>query len=195
MTLTRPVGRLAALALLFALCWSLTTMVVVPLARQILEERDEAASTWSLLARYRQLEKALPALQRQLDGLNAVAGGKAFLQGKSSALMTAEMQSAAQKLASSAGATLRSSRTLPLSSEEGFDRVGVDLDIIASNAALAALLHSVETAEPAIFIERLAVQVPENGVGAKSSDGQALLTISLRLNSYAQLAVTKTRAP
>jgi hypothetical protein len=195
MTLTRPVGRLVALALLFALCWSLATMVVVPLVRQIVQERDEAASTWSLLARYRQLETTLPALQRQLDGLSAFASGKAFLQGKSPALLTAEMQSTAQRLASSAGVTLRSSRTLPLSSEEGFNRVGVDLDITASTAALTALLRSVEAAEPAIFVERLAVQVPENGIGAKSTDGQPLLTINLRLNSYAQLTAAKARLP
>jgi hypothetical protein len=195
MMLTRPVGRLAAVALLFALCWNLATLVLVPLVRWIAQEREQAATTWSLLARYRQLETTLPALRQQRDALSASAGGKAFLQSRSPALMTSEMQSTAQKLASSAGVTLRSSRTLPLTSEESFNRVGVELDITASTAALAALLHSVEAAEPAIFVDRLAVQVPESGVGAKSTDGQPLLSISLRLNSYAQLADAATRLP
>jgi general secretion pathway protein M len=195
MMLTRPVSRLAALALLFALCWTVVTMGVIPFVQWIALEREEVASTRTLLERYRQLEASLPALQQQLEGLRAVAGGRAFLQSKPSALMTAEMQGTAQKLASAAGVTLRSSRTLPLTSEEGFNRVGVELDITASIAALTTLLHSVEAAEPAIFVERLAVQVPESGIGARSTDGQPLLTASLRLNSYAPLAFTKTRLP
>ena len=170
-------------------------MVAVPLVQRIARERDHAASTWTLLARYRQLEASLPDLQRQLDGLRTFASGKAFLQVKSPALMTAEMQSTTQKLASSAGVTLRSIRTLPLTSEEGFSRVGVDLDLTASIVTLNALLHSVEIAEPAIFVERLAVQVPESGIGSTSTDGQPLLSINLRLNSYAQLAAAKASLP
>jgi hypothetical protein len=109
--------------------------------------------------------------------------------------MTAEMQSTVQRLAAAAGVTLRSSRTLPVASDEGFNRVGVELDITASTAALAALLHSVEAAEPALFVERLAMQVPENGMGGKSIDGQPLLAVNLRLNSYAQLAAANSRLP
>ena len=65
----------------------------------------------------------------------------------------------------------------------------VELDLIASAAALTALLHTVETAEPSILVDRLAVQVPETGAGAKTVDGQALLNINLRLFSYARPAM------
>lgn len=195
MTLARPVSRLLAVALLFAACWILSTMVLVPLIQHVAGERQEVANSWSLLTRYRQLEASLPALQRRRDELGAVDSSRTFLKGTSPALMTAELQSNAQRLASSAGVTMRSSRTLPLTSEEGYDRVGVELDISASTAALNLLLHAIETSEPAIFVDRLAVQVPESGVGAKSVDGQPSLSVSIRLNSYAQLTAAKARTP
>lgn len=191
MMLSRPVSRLAALALLFAFCWALTTLWAIPLGHFIAGERADAANARGLLARYRQLESSLPSLQRQLDILRTSADGKAFLLGKSPSLMAAEMQGVAQKLVSSAGVTLHSSRTLPAAVEEGFDRIGVDLDMSGSTAALMTLLYDVEAAEPAIFVERLTVQVPESGVGVRAADGQPLLNVRLRLNSYAQIVTAK----
>lgn len=194
MTLARPISRLLAVALLFATFWILSTMVLAPLIRRVIEERQEAANNWSLLARYRQLEASLPTLQRRRDELSASAGSRIFLQGTSPALMTAELQSTAQRLVSSAGVTLRSNRTMPLSSEGGYDRVGVELDIAASTAGLNALLYAIEMAEPAVFVERLTVQVPESGAGAKTADGQPQLSIGMRLHSYARPTAAKTRA-
>src|SRR5437016_3637957 len=101
------------------------------------------------------------------------------------------MQGAAQKMASAAGATLRSSRTLPQTVEEGFNSLGVELDLVAASSSLAGLLHAIETAEPMILVDRLAVQVPENGAGAKIADGQPQLNVNLRLVSYARSAAVR----
>jgi hypothetical protein len=185
---------MGALALLFAFCWITVNAVVVPSIQWIAHEREEATSAVSLLARYRQLEASLPALEEQLDRLKASNDSKAFLQGKPPALMTAEMQSIAQRLVSTAGVTLRSSRTLPVTSEEGFDRASVELDMTASIAALTMLLHSVEASEPVLLVDRLVVRVPESGAVTNAAEGQPLLSVNVRLNSYA-LPAAKTRSP
>lgn len=186
MRLAPPLSRLAALTSLGMLCWVVGTLMVAPLLELIDRDSERAAHATMLLARYRQLEAGLPALQRQVELLRTSAGAKAFLPDAVPGLRAAEMQGAAQKAVSSAGATLRSSRTLPQALEEGFNSLGVELDLVASTTALAALLHAVETAEPIILVDRLAIRVPENGAGAKTEDGQPLLNVNLRLVSYAR---------
>ena len=195
MTLSRPVSHAAAVALLGAVSWLAWAGIAVPVLDQLAEDRDSIGRSQQLLARYTQLAAAVPALQRQLDALKGSASEKAFLPGASTASMTAEMQAAAQRLAGSAGAVLHSSRTLPRELEDGFGKVGVELDLAASAASLASLLHAVEAAEPAILVERLAVRVPETGAAPKAPDGQPALGVNLRLVSYARPPAPATPMP
>jgi general secretion pathway protein M len=190
-TVSPPVSRLAALTLLVFVCWFAATLIAAPLLESIERDRESAARSRLLLARYNQLEADVPALQRQLASLRDSATAKAFLPDAASGLRVAEMQGALQKMASTAGATLRSSRTLPQTAEEGYYSVGVELELAATSPVLAGLLHSIETAEPIILVDRLAVQVPENGAGAKTADGQPQLNVSLRVVSYARSAAVR----
>ena len=133
-----PVNRVAALALLFAICWASVAMLLDPLARAVYEEHEEAENASIRLARYQYLRAGLPDLKKRRDELKAAVSGKAFIQSKSPALMTADAQSNAQKIAFAAGATIRSSRTLPVVPEDGYDRVGIELEIAASTVARRA---------------------------------------------------------
>jgi len=164
--------------------------LAAPLLELIASDRESAARSRMLLARYSRLEAGVPALQHRLEAFRDSAIARAFLP-DAAGLRFAEMQGSAQKMASAAGATLRSSRTLPQTVEEGFTSLGVELDLIASTAGLVALLHAIETAEPMILVDRLAIQVPENGAGAKTADGQPQLNVSLRLISYARSAAAR----
>jgi len=189
-SLSPPVSRLAALALLAFVCWGVGTLLAA-LLDSVERDRESAARSRMLLARYSQLEANVPALQRQLAAFRDSASAKAFVADAASGLRVAEMQGAAQKMASAAGAALRSSRTLPQTVEEGFNSLGIELELVASSSVLVRLLHAVETAEPMILVDRLAVQVPENGAGAKTADGQPQLNVSLRLVSYARSAAVR----
>jgi general secretion pathway protein M len=189
-SLSPPVSRLAALTLLAFVCWGAGTLLAA-LLESLARDRESAARSRMLLARYSQLEADVPALQRQLAALRDSASAKAFVADAASGLRVAEMQGAAQKMASAAGATLRSSRTLPHTVEEGFNSLGIELELVASSPVLVRLLHAVETAEPMILVDRLAVQVPENGAGGKTADGQPQLNVSLRLLSYARSAAVR----
>jgi hypothetical protein len=185
MTVSRPVRRLAALGLLFASCWGIVSLFALPLVASISQENARAAAFRLMLSHYLDLGATLPALQHELEVLSGLVDDKSFLQRKSSALMSAEMQSVAQGLVASAGAILRSSRSLPLAQEESFERVSVELELGASTAALIKLLYSIETAEPTILITHLAVQVPETEAGVGLAE-QPLLNVGMRLNSYAR---------
>jgi hypothetical protein len=186
MRLSPQLSRVAALTILLMLCWGVGTLVIAPLLDQIVHDREVIARARMTIARYRELEARLPALQRQIALLRTSPTAKSYLADAPPGVQAAEMQATAQKLVSSAGATLRSSRTVPSTTENGFSRLEVELDLTASASALAGLLHAIETAEPAIVVDRVAVQVPESGAGAKAADGQPLLAVTLYLVSYAR---------
>lgn len=186
MMLSRPISRLAALSLAAGLCWMMWALAVSPLLDGIAADRADIAQARTLLARYSRLEADLPAMQKRLDALRS-GSGKGLLVNTAPALLTAEMQGTAQRLASSAGVSLRSSRTLPQTTERGLERVGVELDLSASTNGLAALLHAIAASEPTILVDRLAVQVAESSDTAiKAPDGQPAVGVTLRLISYAR---------
>jgi len=194
MTLSPLTSRIVAWGLLANVCWMIGRLLVLPLLIQVGDDREAITRSQQLLARYRQLEASLPSTQAQLAELRGRAGSNRYLlTSSSSSQMAAEMQNAVQRLISDGGATLRSSRTVAPSVEKGFDRLGVDLEITASNASLATLLRAVALAEPVILVERMLVQVPENGTTPITSDGQPSLAITLRLVSYGRSASTGTK--
>jgi len=194
MMLSPPVSRLVAVSLLFATGWFVVSFVAMPLIDQIQVDRESIAHSRLLLARYKQLEDGLPDVQKALDELDSTSNDRALLATAPPAVMSASLQQTTQGLVAAAGATLRSSRTLPPTTENGFHRVGLNLDVAASTMALTSLLHSVAAAEPVILVEHMVVEVPENDTAAKAPDGQPALGVSLRLASYARPSTPTTES-
>ena len=192
MMLSPPVSRLAAVSLLFAVAWFVVSFIAMPPINQISADRESIAHSRLSLARYEQLEDGLPAVQKALDELNGTANDQALLATAPPAVMAASLQQTTQGLVAAAGATLRSSRTLPPTTENGFHRVGVQLDVAASTTALTSLLHGIAAAEPVILVDQMVVEVPENDTGAKAPDGQPSLGVSLRLAAYARPSTPAT---
>jgi|GEM_PF-4306281 len=194
MMLSPPVSRLAAVSLLFATGWFVVSFVAMPLINQVHADRESIAHSRLLLARYKQLEDGLPAVQKALEELNSTSNDQALLATAPPAVMTASLQQTTQGLVAGAGATLRSSRSLPPTMENGFHRIGVQLDVAASTMALTSLLHSIAAAEPVILVEHMVVEVPENETAAKAPDRQPSLGVSLRLASYARPSTPATES-
>jgi hypothetical protein len=156
---------------------------------QINSDRETIATSRQLLARYRRIEAELPIIRAQLDELkDNTDGNRYFFASASPALAAAEMQNAVRGLVSSSGTTLRSSKSIQPIVENGFDRVGIDLDVTASTPQIAALLRAIAGAEPVVLVERMLAQVPETGAASAAADAQPAVTVSLRLVSYAKHA-------
>ena len=191
MTLSPLASRIVAWGLLANLLWATGLFLVAPLVNQIGEDREAISRFQKLLAGYRQLEANLASTQAQLVQFRErQQDDKYFLTSKSSALMAAELQDSVQKIVSGSGASLRSSRTVAPATEQGFDRLAVDLEFAASNSGLSTLLRGIALAEPSMLIDRILVQVPESGVTATAPDGQPSLTVTLRLVSYGRSSLT-----
>jgi hypothetical protein len=189
MTLSPLASRIIAWGLLANFCWSAAMFVVRPLLTQINEDREAIVRSRQLLARYRQVEADLTNTQARLAELRGKArNDKYFFISSSAALTAAEMQTVVQRLVSGSGASLRSSRTVAAATEKGFERLAVDLELTASNSVLMVLSRAIALAEPLLLVDRMLMQVPENGIATAGADGQPTVAVTLRLVSYGRPA-------
>lgn len=181
------------MALLLLLPWLAWSLAASPLLEGLDRDRSAIARSQLLLARYRDLADAIPLLERQRDALRDTGTLRLFQPEATPSMRAAAMQAAAQRLIASAGVLLRSSRTLPASNEGGHERTGLELDLAATMGDLARLLHAFATAEPVIFVDKLAIRVAENGATPIGPDGQAQVGVQMRLASFSQPAAAAPR--
>lgn len=185
MSLSPLASRLIAWGLLANLCWVLIAFVAFPLLNQIRADKATIAESRELLARYQILERELPHLHAQIEQIaKDTETERLFFAANSPALASAEMQNVLRGVVAASGSTLRNSRSLPPTTEMGFDRIGFDLDIAASAPQLSVLLHAIAEAEPSVLVERMTAQVPESGAAALAADGQPSIAVNLRLVSF-----------
>jgi general secretion pathway protein M len=186
MTVGPGLRRLAAVAILLGLIWLLWGGIAAPVMDAITADGAGIAHAQHTLAEFRRLEAELPGLEQRLDQLRASgAGAQAFLDTSSNpAITAAKLQSDVQRIANTAAIALRSSQTVPPAKEGGFRRIGLQLELGATPAALQRLLHAIETATPALFVQKLSIHLPEDGTAPAAADGQPQLTVRLELCGY-----------
>ena len=187
MNLSIPVRRGAALGLLLAVLWTTWVMLVFPTLDSLSTDRRNIRHSLQMLAYYSRLAKSAPDFESQRSILLARPDDKGFLQGTDSSLIAAEMHVMAGQLATSSGAIIQSSRTLPGSEDEGFWKSQVLLELQASAGQLKQLLYEIQANQPVIFVEKLNIRVAEDGTAPLSADEQPLAVVQLQLASYAIL--------
>ena len=185
MTVSPAVRRFAALAILFGLIWLGWTGILAPLLDSIERDGSSIARSEQTLLDYDRMKAELPALEQRLSRIQAnSAGTTGFLDGPNPAMIAAKLQGDVQQIASAADVALRSSQTLPPAKEAGFRRIGLQLELGATPAGLQRLLHRIETATPALFVQKLSIRLPEDGTAPSAADGQPQLTIRLEICGY-----------
>jgi len=146
-----------ALAILFALLAVPWFAAVEPLRARIADQDARIEQTRALIVRYRQIAAA--GLPSGTDGAETGAAGL-LLEGASAELIAADLpRRLGEMLARSAGRP-RSVQVLPAESREGLVRVGLRIDMQTGMAGLSALFHALETAEPLLFVDALAIAGP-----------------------------------
>jgi Type II secretion system (T2SS), protein M subtype b len=165
-TLSRPVRRLLALALLALpplLAWSL---LLAPWreARQALAERMDRAL--AVEARAAALASRRPALEAEVAALRgALSGAAEGLAGGSHALAGAELQRRLREAAARHGGSVQSIETLP-EGRAGEGMVGVRARLQAEPAGLRDLLAELETGGRALLqVQSLTLAGAGGGAG------------------------------
>jgi general secretion pathway protein M len=178
--------RLAALAILVALAWLGWSVIAEPVLDGMSRDSATIAHARRSLADYDQLGAELPGLEQRLGRIRAGGADTAgFIDGTANpAIVAAKLQGDVQRIAAAAAVALRSSQTLPPVKEGSFRRIGLQLDLGATPAALQRLLYQIETATPYLFIQKLSIHLPEDGTAPAAPDGQPQLTIRLEVCGY-----------
>jgi hypothetical protein len=192
MSVSPVMQRLAAVTLLLALLGLAWSTILGPIIDGIATDRESIDGSRQLLARYDRLAAELPTFEKQLAEIRASETAKGFLEGTGAAMLAAKLQGDVQRIAAGAGVALRSSQTLaPQESQDppGFTRIGLKLELGAPAAGLQRLLHGIETATPALFVDKLSVRVPESGATETDADGQPVMTIRVELSGIARRAL------
>ncbi len=152
-------GKMLAPALLAAALLAGHALVVEPLYERYAEYGDEIANSRRLLASYRRLAAAKPALEAQLAELEAREVRRSdYLEADSDILAAADLQSRLRGLFERFGAVQRSVQALPASEEDGLLKITVRAQFSAETEALARILYQLETGVPLLFVDSLDIR-------------------------------------
>ena len=149
-------GQLLALSLLFVALGGVYFVAVSPLLGLYAERADLLENRRMLVPRLRAAADELPALRARVEQLRAAAGTrKITLDGASDAIAAATLQSRIEELATSAGATIGSTESLPAEARSGYRRIGLRYVLSGSYETLVKFLVKLEAATPPLVIDNL----------------------------------------
>jgi general secretion pathway protein M len=149
-------GQLLALSLLFVGLGGVYFVAVSPLLALYAERAAVLENRRMLVPRLRAAADELPALRARVEQLRAAAGTrKITLDGASDAIAAATLQSRIEELATSAGATIGSTESLPAEARLGYRRIGLRYVLSGSYETLVKFLAKLESATPPLVIDNL----------------------------------------
>jgi Tfp pilus assembly protein PilO len=149
-------GQLLALSLLFVALGGVYFVAISPLLGLYAERADVLENRRMLVPRLRAAADELPALRARVEQLRAAAGTrKITLDGASDAIAAATLQSRIEELATSAGATIGSTESLPAEARPGYRRIGLRYVLSGSYETLVRFLAKLESATPPLVIDNL----------------------------------------
>jgi hypothetical protein len=177
---------MAAMALLVAWIWPVWALVEAPSLASVAADRARIAlAAAELAAGNNGVDQHASLYAAQVRLSNFLTTTSWNLDRSSPELLSAQLQRAIDTDAAAAGAIVASSRTMPEQTEGAFVKIGLDFEIRATLPGLQALLLRIGQARPAIFVDRLTVQVAEGGGTSKGADGQTELGVALHVAIYA----------
>jgi len=183
-------GRLLALSLLFVALGAGYLLTAAPLLGLYAERAAVLENRRMLLPRLRATAEELPALRVRVEQLRAAAGTrKITLEGASDAIAAATLQSRIEELATSAGATIGSTESLPVETRTGYRRIGLRYVLSGSYETLVKFLAKLEAATPPLVIDNLHIHGALRRPGTPAATG-----LDAGLDVYAYRDGEKTMA-
>lgn len=165
---------LAAAALILVLCLTAVTLS--------LQVRSEA------YAELGEKMDALALLESRVGGgakargpvRNPAAPATAFLTTSTQGLAGAELQAYLAQLASAQNAEVVSSGVQPTGRDDAPETIRLQATLTATIGSLQTLLYQLETGTPYVFVDSVAVQLPNAGVAGARQDPVLRVTLGIR---------------
>ncbi len=153
----RP-GRLVALGLALVVLGGLYVIAVAPLLDLYAQRQERLEDGRMLLPRLQAAAATLPELRARVAGLRAEARTrKVTLDGASDAIASANLQSRIDGFATSIGATIGSTESLPPETSDGYRRIGLRFALSGPYETVVKLLAKLEEATPPLIVDNLQI--------------------------------------
>ena len=161
-----------ALSLLLVALGGVYLLIVSPLLGLYAERAAVLENRRMLVPRLRAAADELPSLRARVEQLRAAAGTrKITLEGATDAIASATLQSRIEELATSAGATIGSTESLPAEARSGYRRIGLRYVLSGSYDTLVKFLARLESATPPVVIDNLHIHGVLRRPGTPSAAG------------------------
>ena len=154
------IGQLLAVGLAVAVLTLAWLGVVAPVLGWYQARQDQAAMAREEAVHMEMLRRSLPDLRREVAASTTQAGPQILLAGQSDAIAGANLQSMLQNLAGQAGISLDSATVLPAQPVGALRRIGIEVSVTTTWPALIALLTAIDTAQPKMIVDDLALTEP-----------------------------------
>lgn len=152
-TLSRPVRRFVAVALLVLAVSAAFGSVVRPLARDWGRMAVAIDDARTLATGYARTVSMKHTFEEQAAELRTEKPDPAwFLPGETDALAAASLQDRVTSIAQAAGAELRSIQIIPATDEDGVRRVGATVEMSTRTSGLLRAAYALESGTPYLFI-------------------------------------------
>jgi general secretion pathway protein M len=159
MTLSPPVSRALALALLAIVLLLGFSFVVGPLIDEIGDARSAAARLHDAAERTETVERKLVVLKAELARLKEhQTSTVGFIAGANESIAAAELQNRIKTAVEAAKGELRSTQPLQGRDEGAFRRISIRGQIAVKLPALQRVLYDLESATPFLFLDNVEIR-------------------------------------
>ena len=167
-----PRQRLLALGILLVALAALVGALVVPVL--LLHRHYDRAieDLGDKLTRYRRVAAQAPELRTALDAVRTRDGRKFYLRNTATNLAAAELQELVKAAIENNGGRITTSQNTTARDDGRFKQVGVNVQFFATTPALQKILAAIETQQPYLVVDNIAVRPLNAFRGFKPGPGQ-----------------------
>jgi hypothetical protein len=164
-------------------------LVVFPTHTLLSERDEEIVQQRQQLARLTAMAAQAPTVQKLIEQGGATKDRPEFLRGPNQSVITADLQGQLSRMSQSAGAHVRSIRSLPPQTVDGVTYVGAQVELSGSLRAIQQTVHAIETSTPFLFVMAAAIKPsPQAGFAGAGIATAAGPTLDARLDVVGALA-------
>ena len=179
-----------ALALLLLLLVISAAVAAVALPTRLLHQRYDSylEDYTDRLRRYRRVAALRPAIEKEIKAVEARAGRQYYLKGASPASSAAELQGLVTRIIETHNGKINSSQALPAKTDgktAGPARATISVQMNASIIPLLLILHTLETTQPYLFVDQLAVRATQGRAYRPVAGVQPEYVVQLRVSGFA----------
>lgn len=156
--LTPNQSKALAIGLLFLAIVLAVSAIVIP--NYLLNRHyDEAIEDYTgKLIRYRRFAEQAPAIEKEIQKIEAINPKKFYIKTNNPALAASEIQESLKQFFESRNGKLVSLQILSPKDEGKYRKISVSIQANVTALALQQILHGIESREPHLFIDTMSVR-------------------------------------